>query len=101
MRRVEDLRLITGQGLYTDDIVVAQSAQTFVLRSPVAHANIRRIDTARARTMPGVLLVAAEPLRIVGLSADARTATLFTIREQRTVLFDYSAAELWGSVARA
>lgn len=48
-----------------------------------------------------VLLVAAEPLRIVGLSADARTATLFTIREQRTVLFDYSAAELWGSVASA
>jgi hypothetical protein len=48
-----------------------------------------------------LLLVAAEPLRIVGLSPDARTATLFTIREQRTVLFDYSAAELWGSVARA
>jgi hypothetical protein len=48
-----------------------------------------------------VLLVAAEPLRIVGLSPDARTATLFTIGEQRTVLFDYSATELWGSVARA
>jgi carbon-monoxide dehydrogenase large subunit len=59
VRRVEDLRLITGQGLYTDDIVVPQTAQAFVLRSPVAHAAIKRIDTAKARTMPGVLLVAA------------------------------------------
>jgi hypothetical protein len=46
-----------------------------------------------------VLLVAAEPLRVVGLSADARRATLFTIREQRTVLLDYSASQLWSAVA--
>jgi len=46
-----------------------------------------------------VLLVAAEPLRVVGLSADARCATLFTIREQRTVLLDYSASQLWSAVA--
>src|SRR5215469_5234681 len=59
VRRVEDLRLITGQGLYTDDIVVPQTAQAFVLRAPVAHAAIKRIDTAKARAMPGVLLVAA------------------------------------------
>jgi hypothetical protein len=48
-----------------------------------------------------VLLVAAEPLRVVGLSPDARRATVFTIKEQHTVLFDYSAAELWSSVASA
>jgi len=30
----------------------------FVLRSPVAHAHIKRIDTAAARRMPGVLFVA-------------------------------------------
>src|SRR5215469_8881449 len=58
VRRVEDLRLITGRGLYTDDIVLPQSAQAFVLRSPVAHADIKRIDPAKARTAPGVLLVA-------------------------------------------
>ena len=45
-----------------------------------------------------VLLIAAEPLKIVGLSSDARSATMFTIREQRTVLLDYSAGELWSSV---
>lgn len=46
-----------------------------------------------------ILLVAAEPLRVVGLSADARRATLFTIHEERTVLLDYSASELWSAVA--
>ena len=58
VRRTEDLRLITGQGLYTDDIVLPRTAQAFVLRSPVAHANIKRIDTAAARGTPGVLWVA-------------------------------------------
>jgi hypothetical protein len=46
-----------------------------------------------------VLLIAAEPLKIVGLSPDARSATMFTITEQRTVLSEYSAGELWDSVA--
>jgi hypothetical protein len=46
-----------------------------------------------------VLLIAAEPLRIVGLSPDARRATVFTISEQRTVLLGYSPGELWSSVA--
>ena len=51
VRRVEDFRLITGQGLYTDDIVVPQTAQAFVLRSPVAHATIKRVDTGKALTL--------------------------------------------------
>ncbi len=46
-----------------------------------------------------VLLVAAKPLTIVGLSPDARSATLFSLREQRTVLLNCSAGELWQSVA--
>jgi carbon-monoxide dehydrogenase large subunit len=58
VRRSEDLRLITGRGVYTDDIVLPRAAQAFVLRSPVAHARIRRIDPTPARGMPGVLLVA-------------------------------------------
>jgi aerobic carbon-monoxide dehydrogenase large subunit len=67
VRRVEDLRLITGRGLYTDDIILPQTAQAFVLRAPAAHAYIRRIDTAKARAMPGVLLVAtAEDLADLG-----------------------------------
>jgi carbon-monoxide dehydrogenase large subunit len=57
VRRFEDQTLITGRGRYTDDITLPNMAQAFVLRAPVAHANIVRIDTAAARTMPGVLAV--------------------------------------------
>ena len=47
VRRHEDLRLITGRGRYTDDVVLPQMTQAFVLRSPVAHAQIKRIDARR------------------------------------------------------
>jgi aerobic carbon-monoxide dehydrogenase large subunit len=58
VRRDEDLRLVTGQGRYTDDIVLPRMAHAFVLRSTLAHAHIKRIDTAAARRTPGVLLAA-------------------------------------------
>lgn len=57
VRRVEDQRLITGQGRYSDDINLDGQAHGYVLRSPVAHARIRRIDTSAAEAAPGVLLV--------------------------------------------
>ena len=68
VRRHEDLRLVTGQGLYTDDIVLPRMTHAFVLRSPVAHAWIKRIDATAARRMPGVLFVATgEDVRADGL----------------------------------
>ena len=68
VRRHEDLRLITGRGRYTDDVVLPRMTQAFVLRSPVAHAHIRRIDAAAARRMPGVLFVGTgEDVRADGL----------------------------------
>ncbi len=68
VRRHEDLRLITGQGRYTDDVVLPRMTQAFVLRSPVAHAHIKRIDAAAARRMPGVLFVGTgEDVRADGL----------------------------------
>src|SRR5262245_21497169 len=68
VRRHEDLRLITGQGRYTDDITLPRMTHAYVLRSPVAHARIKRIDTAASRRMPGVLIVATgEDLRADGL----------------------------------
>ncbi|MGE0717066.1 MAG: xanthine dehydrogenase family protein molybdopterin-binding subunit, partial [Alphaproteobacteria bacterium] len=55
VRRVEDLRLLTGDGRYTDDIVLPRQTVGYVLRSPHAHALIRGIDTSAASAMPGVL----------------------------------------------
>ena len=58
VRRVEDPRLLTGGGRYTDDTKLSQpAARMYVLRSPHAHADITRIDTAAAKKAPGVLLV--------------------------------------------
>jgi len=58
VRRDEDIRLVTGQGRYTDDIVLPRMTHAFVLRSPLGHAHIKRIDAAAARRLSGVLLVA-------------------------------------------
>src|SRR5215467_5486714 len=57
VQRFEDASLITGHGRYTDDIELPHSAHAHVLRSPVAHAQIRKVDAQAARAMPGVLLI--------------------------------------------
>src|SRR5262245_25081981 len=55
LRRKEDLRLLTGQGRYTDDFNLDGQAYAAVVRSPYPHARILRIDVRPARSMPGVL----------------------------------------------
>ena len=55
--REEDRRLLTGRGLFLDDLSLPGQAHGVVLRSPHAHAAIDRIDTARAARAPGVLAV--------------------------------------------
>jgi carbon-monoxide dehydrogenase large subunit len=57
VRRKEDARFLTGHGTYTDDINRANQTYAFVLRSPHAHAKIKKIDVAKAAKAPGVLAV--------------------------------------------
>ncbi len=57
LRRKEDLRLLTGNGRYSDDVSLPGQAYAAIVRSPHAHARIGSIDTAAARAMPGVLAV--------------------------------------------
>ncbi len=57
IKRVEDQRLLTGHGRYTDDVQPAGQAQLHVVRSPHAHAEITGIDVEAARSAPGVLAV--------------------------------------------
>ena len=67
VRRSEDPILVRGEGRYTDDINIAGQAYAYILRSPVAHGRIRRIDTAAAQTMPGVLaIITADDLEAAG-----------------------------------
>ena len=53
--RKEDKRFITGAGRYTDDMVVPGMKHAAFVRSPHAHAEIRKIDVSRAKAMPGVI----------------------------------------------
>ena len=57
VRREEDRRLLLGGGRYTDDINLPGQAYAYILRSPVAHAHIARLDTGAAMEAPGVLAV--------------------------------------------
>jgi carbon-monoxide dehydrogenase large subunit len=56
-KRVEDDRFIRGKGNYVDDIVLPGMLHMEILRSPVAHARIKKLDTTKAWDMPGVRLV--------------------------------------------
>src|SRR3569833_556701 len=52
--RLEDFRFLTGRGRYVADIGCPGALWGHVLRSPHAHAVIKRIDTAAATQHPGV-----------------------------------------------
>ena len=57
VRRLEDDRLVTGRGRYTDDLSLPGAAHGVVLRSSHAHATIRLGPLDAARRSPGVLAV--------------------------------------------
>ncbi|WP_031466904.1 xanthine dehydrogenase family protein molybdopterin-binding subunit [Sciscionella sediminilitoris] len=55
--RKEDARLISGRTRWTDNITLPGMLHMAILRSPVAHARIGRIDTDQARASSGVVAV--------------------------------------------
>jgi aerobic carbon-monoxide dehydrogenase large subunit len=59
LKRLEDPRLLTGNGSFVDDIRLPNMLYACILRSPHAHARIRSIEVAAARQLPGVVAVLA------------------------------------------
>ena len=57
VKRLEDPKLITGQDPYVNDVRLEGAIQLAFVRSPHAHAILRRIDTSAARKVPGVVAV--------------------------------------------
>ncbi len=57
IKRNEDPRLLTGQALFVDDVNLPGMAHAAFLRSPYAHARIRKIELSAALERPGVLAV--------------------------------------------
>lgn len=77
--RVEDQRLLTGKGEFSDDLNVPGQAYVAIVRAEVAHAWLRGVDTVAAAQAPGVLAVLSgadyladgiEPLRHRGNPPD-------------------------------
>ena len=74
VRRLEDHRLLIGNGLYLDDLKIPGLLHAAVLRSPHAHASILSIDTSRARQLPGVVsVIIADDLTGIATEIPTRT----------------------------
>ena len=57
IKRVEDKRFITGKANYTDDIILPGMTYGAFVRSPYANAKIKKINTSKAKAMPGVVAI--------------------------------------------
>ena len=57
LRRIDGIEKVSGQGLFAGDLRLPGMAYAKVLRSPLPHARIRRIDPAKAAALPGVVAV--------------------------------------------
>ena len=66
VKRFEDIRFITGQGRYVDDIVPEGALFAYFLRSSQAHGVIKSVDVEEASGMPGVVAV----ITVADLAAD-------------------------------
>jgi carbon-monoxide dehydrogenase large subunit len=62
VRRKEDHRFITGKGQYTDDINRPGQTYAVFVRSPHAHANIKRIDTSKLKDRNDVHVFTGEDI---------------------------------------
>src|SRR5262245_25571268 len=57
IKRKEDPRLITGEAKYLDDVQLTGMVYAAILRSPYAHAKIKKINKDKAAKYPGVITV--------------------------------------------
>lgn len=67
VRRVEDPRLLRGEGRYADDLAPPEALFAAFVRSPHAHAVIDRLDASAALSVKGVVaVITGEDLRRAG-----------------------------------
>jgi carbon-monoxide dehydrogenase large subunit len=67
MKRKEDPRFLQGKGRYVDDLKLPNMVHMDIVRSPYAHARIKKIDASAALALPGVLaVITGEDLKKAG-----------------------------------
>src|SRR5215813_11435810 len=81
VRRVEDKRFLTGHGRFVADIELSGALACALVRSPHAHAAIRRIDASAARAAPGVVAVLTGADRAAGGVAPMRPLWMLRSRD--------------------
>ena len=59
IKRIEDPKLIRGEGAFLDDLALGGLLHAVFIRSPHGHAKIRKVDLRRARAHPGVVAAVA------------------------------------------
>ena len=72
--RKEDPRMLRGAGRFADDFSVRGQVWARVVRSPVAHGRVRRVDTSEARSCPGVVGAVTAADLPAGLAIPVRLA---------------------------
>ena len=90
LKRVEDPKLITGQGQYVEDLDVPGLTHLAFLRSPHAHARIIAIRTEAARKAEGILKV----ITATDLGALSPTPYMATVPGLKAVPFQCLAGEV-------
>jgi xanthine dehydrogenase YagR molybdenum-binding subunit len=55
--RIDGYDKVSGSAIYTFDVMLPHLAHAKILRSPLPHARIKRIDVAEAKKLPGVLAI--------------------------------------------
>ena len=92
--RLDGPQKVTGRSLFTDDVVLPGMLSAKVLRSPHAHARILRLDTSKAKALPGVKAVitadsatgmAASSTETAGEAAKRRTGKAIKLKTGETV----------------
>ena len=91
VKRVEDPRLLTGQGTFTADRLVSGALHVAFRRSDHAHALISRIRTSAAAEMPGVFAICTaqdlhdlvEPVRASSRLKDYHATELYPLARDK------------------
>ena len=62
---IDGVDKVTGRAKYTADVTAADALSGRILRSPLPHARVLRVDTSKAEALPGVVaIVTGEDCRI-------------------------------------
>lgn len=99
--RIDALKRVTGGATYTGDVQLPGMLYARVLRSPHPHANIRRIDTAKARALPGVTaIITHDNCKVTWSSGAAPGGNIYGGQPGTRFLFN-NPVRFWGDAVAA